>query len=327
MIEPIQETFTYNELRHANPKNHNTVVVNWCLGSTCNFSCSYCPDGLHNGKQPWPSLDTAIQFIEHVKASRPEKNIYVELTGGEVTIWKDLIPFAEHCRKSGIKIGIISNGSRSIDYWNKLLPKIDHVCLSFHPEKGNPEHYFEVVKLASSLVRTHTNFMMMPERFNEVLALAFKVKELPNLSMALQPLVIDFKDTMYKYTPTQMKVLDRQYQMLSSHIKHEKTFEFFRGAMEMVGDNKSEKISPHRLISSGLNNWKGWTCYAGVEQMVVDMKGSVLRGWCLVGGKIGHISDTKMKLSDKPIVCNKSFCHCNFDIMSTKIREKKERDA
>ncbi len=315
------EVIQYNQLIHANPEHQKTMVVNWCLGNTCNFSCSYCPEDLHNAKQPWPEFSVAKNFIDKIKHFHPNKNIYIELTGGEVTLWKDLITFAEYCREIGVKVGIISNGSRTLEYWNKLIPKIDHVCLSFHAEKGNADHYFEVVKLASQSIRTHTNFMMHQEHFNRVLELAFRIKDIPNISMAVQPLVIDFKDTLYNYTPTQLKVIDQQHEMLVKHIKYDKEFEYYRGAMDMLdAQGYRKKISPQRLISLGKNNWKGWMCYAGVEQLVVNMDGDIFRGWCLVGGKIGRISDEELNLSTNPILCNKSFCHCNFDIMSTKVK-------
>lgn len=315
------EIVEYSKLVHSNPTHQETIVVNWCLGNTCNFSCSYCPEDLHNAKQPWPSLETAINFINKVKAVHQNKNIYVELTGGEVTLWKDLIQFSDFCRSNNIKIGIISNGSRSLEFWEKLIPKIDHVCLSFHAEKGNADHYYEVVKMASQTIRTHTNFMMHTEHFNKVLELAFRIKDIPNISMAIQPLVVDFGEVLYKYTPTQLKVIDQQHEMLVKHIKYDKSFEYYRGAMDMVNkDGVHKRISPQRLISLGGNNWKDWHCYAGVEQLIVNMDGDILRGWCSVGGKIGHISDEKLQLPTAPVLCNKSFCHCNFDIMSTKVK-------
>lgn len=315
------EVVEYSKLVHSNPTHQETIVVNWCLGNTCNFSCTYCPEDLHNAKRPWPSLETAVNFINKVRKVHQNKNIYVELTGGEVTLWKDLIQFSDYCRLNNVKIGIISNGSRSLDFWEKLIPKIDHVCLSFHAEKGNADHYFEVVKMASQTIRTHTNFMMHTEHFNKVLELAFRIKDIPNISMAVQPLVVDFGDKLYKYTPTQLKVIDQQHEMLVKHIKYDKNFEYYRGAMDMVNSEGNHKrISPQRLISLGANNWKDWQCYAGVEQLIVNMDGEILRGWCSVGGKLGHISDEKLELPTAPVLCNKTFCHCNFDIMSTKVK-------
>ncbi len=49
--------------------------------------------------------------------------------------------------------------------------------------------------------------------------------------------------------------------------------------MEMNSDGGIEKPIPtHVLISRELNNWEGWKCYAGVEQIIVDLNGSVWRG-------------------------------------------------
>ena len=53
------------------------------------------------------------------------------------------------------------------------------------------------------------------------------------------------------------------------------------------------------------------------------MDGSLHRGWCKVGGKIGHITDENLMLPIRPVICDKTMCHCNFDIMSTKENWKK----
>mgnify|MGYP007020039300 CR=1 FL=1 len=44
------------------------------------------------------------------------------------------------------------------------------------------------------------------------------------------------------------------------------------------------------------------------------------RGWCRVGGHVGYIQyPEQVKFPVAPIRCNKSFCHCNFDIMCKKV--------
>jgi len=47
MIQDMLDT--YVRLEHGNPELANIVNVNWCMGNTCNFACTYCPPGLHNG--------------------------------------------------------------------------------------------------------------------------------------------------------------------------------------------------------------------------------------------------------------------------------------
>ena len=204
-------------------------------------------------------------------------------------------------------------------YWEENKQFFDHVCLSFHPEFADADHFINIVKLIHDDVRTHVNIMMSPEKFDFCYAVANKVKNITNISMALQPLIHDFGDTMFDYTPAQKNIFDKQHELIVKHIKHTKTFEYYRGAMRKVFDDDSIHISSaHRFISEKSNDWSGWKCSAGVEQLIVDMDGSIHRGWCKVGDSIGHITDANLVLPTEPVICTKTMCHCNFDIMCTK---------
>ena len=66
-----------------------------------------------------------------------------------------------------------------------------------------------------------------------------------------------------------------------------------------------------------MNDWYGWKCYAGLENLVIDWDGTILRGWCRVGKEIGN-AYKEYTLPYRPVLCNKNFCHCNFDIMCKK---------
>jgi MoaA/NifB/PqqE/SkfB family radical SAM enzyme len=309
----------YFKLEHAKSTNSEWFVVNWCLGNTCNYSCSYCPANLHNGTNPWPTPDTIKNFILKIKETHPNKKLYFEFTGGEVTLYKHFIDICRYCTEQGVKVGLISNGSRTLRYWKENKQYFDHVCLSFHPEFGDADHFIEVVKILNNDVRTHVNIMMSPTEFDYCFDVANKVKDLGNISMALQPLIHDFGEVLFDYTEEQKKVIDEQHSLISRHIKFDKSFEYYRGAMKMVyPDGTSMVSSAHRFINDKENDWSGWKCYAGVEQLIVDQRGMISRGWCLEGGTIGSIFDENLALPTEPIVCTKTMCHCNFDIMSTK---------
>ena len=310
---------SYIRLEHANPDNDNWFVVNWCLGNMCNYSCSYCPDILHNGSKTWPTLDIIKSFITKVKDRHINKKLYFEFTGGEVTVYKHFIDLCKFCSEQDIKIGFISNGSRTLRYWEKNKEYFNHVCLSFHPEFADPDHFLEVVKILHDDIRVHVNIMMSPEKFDQCFEFANKVKDITNISMALQPLIHDFGDTLYDYTDEQKAIFENQSQLLTKHIKFDKQHIYYRGAMRMIMPDGANKIqAAHKFIADKTNDWSGWRCYAGVEQLIVDMDGSIYRGWCKVGAKIGHIDDEDLILPKTPILCNKTMCHCNFDVMSTK---------
>jgi MoaA/NifB/PqqE/SkfB family radical SAM enzyme len=309
----------YIRLEHSKDEHNDWFVVNWCLGNTCNFECSYCPDALHDGSLKWPDPSVVKNFIARVKDHYFHKNIYFEFTGGEVTLYKHFTEICQYCNDLGIKVGLISNGSRTVRWWEENKHFFDHVCLSFHPEFADEKHFIEVVKVLNNDVRTHVNIMMSPDKFDHCYAVANKIKNLGNISMALQPLIHDFGDTLYDYNDFQKKIFDKQHELISKHIKFTKTFEYYRGAMKVVyPDGTSQVSSAHRFIGLKANDWSGWNCYAGVEQLIVDMDGAIFRGWCKEGGPIGKIDDPIINLPTDPVVCTKTMCHCNFDIMSTK---------
>ena len=311
----------YHRLEHSNPNNHKWFVVNWCLGSTCNFECSYCPKSLHDGKHKWHNTDNVKAFVQRIKNVHPEKQIYFEFTGGEVTLNKDFIDICKFCTESGVKVGFISNGSRTIRWWEENKCYFDTVILSFHSEFVNSDHFCQVVEVLHCDVRTHVNIMMKSENWDKCMDVAHRVKNIGNCSMALQPLAHDLNGALYDYSPEQLDVFINQNSLINSHIKWTKSFEVYRGAMKTINDDGTKTVrSAHSFISNNANNWQGWHCYAGVEQLIVDMDGGIYRGWCRVGNRIGFIYDEDLQLPVEPILCNKDRCHCNYDIMSTKIK-------
>ena len=208
-----------------------------------------------------------------------------------------------------------------MSWWEKNVDKIDHVCLSYHFEFAKNDHFYQVAKFLKDKVRLHVNFMMLPEKFNNIFAFASKVKNLGNMSLALQPLIVDFDTKLFDYTKIQKNILDNQHEILSKYIKFDRDFENYRGAMIKVFEDGSKvTVSPQELISNGENNWKGWNCNVGIEQIVIDQDGSIYNGWCQVGGKLGNIYEPELDLPFKPVICNKSYCHCNLDVMCTKER-------
>lgn len=327
-VRPVIQEHDYSFLRHEKSEHRDWVVVNWCLMNVCNYACSYCPDDLHNGKSSWPSYEKVEAFCRKAIEHYAGKKIYFEFTGGEVTLWKDLPKLAKFLNDNGCRVGIISNGSRSLDFWKDFIGCIDHVCLSFHPESAKEEHFIEVVRLCAQNLRTHVNFMMHPEHFDRVLTFAMKVKDIANLSIAVQPLVKDFGEELFPYTDLQKKIIDNQFHVIVKHVKHTKTFDFYRGSMHTVkADGSSAIVAPQQFIATGRNQWRGWSCYAGVEQIVVTMEGDVFRGWCLVGGRIGKIDDPDLTLPTAPVTCSKEYCHCNLDIMTTKLSPRHSQSA
>jgi MoaA/NifB/PqqE/SkfB family radical SAM enzyme len=308
----------YIKLEHKNPDNLDWFVVNWCLGNVCNYSCSYCPEYLHNSTKPWPLPDVIKKFIIQIKNHFFDKQIYFEFTGGEVTMYKHFESIAKFCHSIGIRVGLISNGSRTIRYWQENKQYFDHICLSFHSEFADADHFVNVVKTVHMDVKTHVNIMMNPNHFDLGLNVARRCRELGNLSLALQPLLHDMNRGLFEYSDNQKTVLDNQYELITKNIPIYKQYDYYRGAMRKVRtDGSSEIANTYDFINEKSNDWSGWNCYAGLEQIVVDTDGTVFRGWCKQGGEIGNIH-AEVHLPELPVLCASTNCACGLDIMCTK---------
>jgi organic radical activating enzyme len=314
----------YVGLEHNQEIYREYYVVNWTFYNVCNYSCSYCVPGLYDGSQKGPSLEEAIAFIDRVFEAKPDKKIFFEFTGGEITFYKHFRELFTHIKNRGGATGIISNGSQRLEWWKKHAHLIDHACLSFHAERGKPEHFFDVVAALNPQMSLHINIMMLPEKFDELLELGKKIaSKMQGTSVALQPLFERFSGPMFHYTEEQLRVIENPQLPFESEVVFRKTDGFqkkiFRGDMRKVyADGRTEMVDPTLLISNRENSWLGWECWIGVENLVVTAEGQVIRGVCGQGGLIGNIRDSHLQLPESPVKCLKKRCTCAFDIMSSK---------
>jgi sulfatase maturation enzyme AslB (radical SAM superfamily) len=310
----MRKKTSYIRLEHAHAEHRNIYIVNWMAGNTCNYRCSYCPDYLHNGTSPWLSYQTAIDFCNTIILHNPSKKIVFEFTGGEITMWPDFIKVARYLHEHDVDVSILSNGSRTLRWWQEALPYLKRVHLSFHPGETNTEHFVDVLAFLKYKVSLHVNVMMQPESFDMCNNMAIDLEEKYSVAVCRQPLIVNLNGAMYAYTKEQLQILSRpSLQQIEQNT--------YRGEMAKIyPDNKKENHSCNYFISSYENNWNNWLCYAGVEQLIVTKEGDIYRGWCMAGGRIGNIAEQRISFPTLPVQCDKYECSCNFDIMCTKVR-------
>lgn len=316
----------YIKLDHGSDEYKKYFVVNWCFFSICNFSCSYCPEVLHDGKNRGLDIEIVKKFCQNIIESKKDKKVFFEFTGGEMTYYRSFVELFTYLKASGAETGLISNGSRTLEFWESHKGLIDHICLSFHPEQGDAEHFFDVVKLLNEVTTVHVNIMMLPEKFDHLYDLAKRISsQVEGISLAIQPLFENMSGGMFKYTEDQKNILDNQTLPWGSDIKFlqspNKVKKIYRGEMKKIFNSSEEiLVNPPELIARQENNWYGWQCHIGLENIVVDFNGNVLRGWCRVGGILGNIQDSNFSLPSKPITCSVKNCYCGLDIMATKVK-------
>jgi MoaA/NifB/PqqE/SkfB family radical SAM enzyme len=161
-------------VEHASPKQGKIVKIEWNMSKRCNFNCSYCDEFTHDNKSPHISFDVAKQTIDTFVNSLPGKKFRVGLTGGEPCVNPDFEKILDYMYDKGIDVGVTTNGSRTYEFYAKILPKLTNINFSYHMEYHKrdviPENIVKLKHLADQqdkYVHLHVHMMMLPTMFEE----------------------------------------------------------------------------------------------------------------------------------------------------------------
>ena len=81
-----------------------------------------------------------------------------------------------------------------------------------------------------------------------------------------------------------------------------------------------EIMHANDVIKLHMNKYKGWTCNAGIESLMINWDGDVHRATCRVGGSLGNIYEGNFVAPSNPVTCDRDFCTCAADIPLTKTK-------
>lgn len=291
------------KLEYNDPNKKDWFLVTWDLSNKCNYRCSYCPSMFNNGSTGWPSWAEVQSFVDQINKELPNKHICFRISGGEPTYWKHFSDFAKYVALYGNSFSFLSNGSRDVEYFKSINNSTAGLLLSYHPEYASPDHFIEISKVMDCPVAV--NLMLTPDNFTDMVQLAKYMYD--NSNMAIWPKVVLDKVNMTNevapYTKEQRNTLNDwpYFRPLSDSKIH-------RGKIMFNG----KEVTANDLILQGLNKFKGWQCWAGIDQINVGFDRNVYKADCQVGGIIGTIQN--FILPTTPQVCDKISCNCLSDI-------------
>ena len=161
-------------VEHSSPNTAKVFKIEWNLGKRCNFNCSYCDEWTHDNKSPHMEFEVAKRFVDKIVDKMPNKEFKINFTGGEPCVNPNFEKMVDYMWDKGIAIGVTTNGSRTYDYYAKILPKLSSINFSYHMEyhkrKVLPETIVKLSNLAKQqdrYIHLHVHMMMLPTMFEE----------------------------------------------------------------------------------------------------------------------------------------------------------------
>lgn len=298
--------------------NHQTSIkIEWNLGKRCNYDCSYCPSVIHDNVSPHTDIDILYKTIDTL--CELPKPIRLSFTGGEPTVhpeFNDLIDYIK--TKSNINfISVTTNGTRKFSWYYKL--PVNQLVFSVHFE-------YDWESVVDKIVNIHASDN--PEEYRKDLVVHLMahhkyMKEVKEATDRLTFYRVPYAIRRVRWSEVDHDVFDDlRYdhndldwiKEQTATVKPNTLIHFHR---DKDGDY-TEEYHANDIIKLHLNKYKGWTCNAGLESLMINWDGDVHRATCRVGGSLGNIYEGSFNVPKDPIICDRNFCTCAADIPLTK---------
>lgn len=280
------------------------VVVQWMLGNNCNYNCSYCLDLFKRGDFPPPKEEQFVEICKEIIYHYDDlnKDVVFEFIGGEPTLMEKIPEVGKRLHNYPTSIILRTNGSASLDWWQRCSRYLSEVIISVHREFADLDHIKQVIRYLQENKDLH------PIK----LTVLFPVTLRPESWEWGTECVRKFRK---KFEVGDLQLLYSNFgRGNDTHLpyKYEQWKEYYKLAgIEPVYTEDTENVPVYP-------SFKGYKCYAGLETLIIDAMGNVYRGWCLQGNKLGNINSMPINWPKEPIICNKDFCKNRFDQLAKK---------
>ncbi len=305
-------------------------LVEWKLHDKCNYDCPFCGDENKKGLVGWSDFETNKKIVDSIAASCKDSNYWIQITGGEPTLYPKFIELLKYMREKGAWISVISNGSRTLRWWKELAEAdvVDLLYLTFHSQQQ--ASYKHLVDVSNLFFDKETLVINMSTYTVDTLDYLFEgldylVANTGNI------IVTNAMDTItYRIDETMIgkekfdKLIESYNIQRGNRFADKKMskvpFELMPLATTSVvtyNDDTNETKNIIQMMKNGENRFEGWECYAGIESMNIE-NGFKYRGGC-------KRDKTKFKpenltFFEKPFICDVADCYCGIDMVMTKIK-------
>ena len=296
----------------------STLKIIWQITSACTYACEYCPTELHTGKSIEVDLIQLRSFFEMFL----DRKIVLTITGGEPTIHPQFLEIANLLKDLNIKTIVDSNLSRSLRFYEESAGLIDNWCITLHPSQHTLD--IEKIKVLAEKSFTIVYVMMDPLHWNTAIQWWNTLKDIQNIKLIVLKPVDNWAGATYKgvFTKEQQHFLNTAvpiYTMSKERAEQLRKSDwlFDLGSTVQYQDGSKDMLDADALMKQGLNKFKGWSCNAGNEVMVLSDSGNVSMATCGVAN-LGHWSTINIDNIKQPVICPRDYCQCGTDIKASK---------
>ena len=281
----------------------NAIRIEWNLGKRCNYDCSYCPSEIHDNNSPHTDIEILKATVD--KLMTLGKPIRLSFTGGEPCVHPKFTELIKYCKHVGISwISVTTNGTLTYEFYSAL--EADQIVFSIHLE-FDWRRVFNTVESVVALTnkKVIAQIMAHHDYMDAVLQLRARclLAHIPNTVRRI------------RWTEGDHDVFDDMRYNLNDLELLKEMESTVEGNCVIDG---IQIIHANDVIKLHLNKYKGWTCNAGIESLMINWDGDVHRATCRVGGSLGNIYEGNFVAPSEPVTCDRNFCTCAADIPLTK---------
>jgi organic radical activating enzyme len=306
------------EIRSLDKKILN---VSFILTTDCTYKCRYCPKELHEGKSQPVDLNMLGNFFRKYS----HRDIVLGITGGEATIHPQFTDLLKLCKSLNVKTKVDTNASRTVSFYDGVAELCDNWCVTMHPSQHTLD--LDKIRVLSKKSFTVVYIMMDPEHWQTSLDWFNQIKQIPNIKIILLKAISNWAgancEVIYTNDQIQFMIENNKQSTFTKErsLELEKTHSWMKAIDTEVtyDDGTIDLLDPYRVVKEEQNRFKGWRCYAGVENISINSDGSI--SWATCGAThMGYFDTVDLESFNLGIVCPKDECNCNNDIRSSKKR-------
>ena len=318
---------------HGIDYDNDFLYIYWSILYECNYKCSYC-----FGQAPLSNNFTPIEKLKHAvdRIFKIEKQFYYFVfMGGEATYYPYFIELIEYITSYNKKVyfSIITNGSKSKEYFDKLLSSIKnnyfYCAFSIHLEYANMQHIEDIIKVFNKYDNSNLFIRVMahPE-------LEEKSKYFFNeLSSLINTYKFHF-DITELFEPPSFTEIDRRYteQFLEYIAKNRYTYSICNTILPngyfKTKNNDCISINGKIAISNYLRVFKKFYCCSINNMIFIDQNGCYRGIVCESFPILGNIYEEDIDFNNliNYCICKEDQCRCSVNDLVPKYRSKIEAD-